>query len=220
MPHKPLHPSPAFVGKSKLGIYGDVIMELDWSVGEIVKTLKEEGIYENTIFVFTSDNGPDKGSANPLRGKKGQTWDGGQRVPGIITWPKVIPANVVSNEFVSTLDLSPTFAKVAGAKIPTGLKMDGADISTFLKAPKKVNVPDRPFYYYSRNGKLEAVREGKWKLHLKKEIGWNKAKEGEFTTALYNLEDDISEKKNVVAANPAVVAKLTALLNDFDAKLK
>ena len=117
MPHYPLHPSPAFKGKSDLGIYGDVIMELDWSAGEIVKTLKEEGIYENTIFIFTSDNGPAAGSALPLRGRKAQTWEGGQRVPGIISWPGTIPAGIVSDQFVSTMDLFPTLAKISGSKI-------------------------------------------------------------------------------------------------------
>lgn len=139
MPHVPLHASPKFEGKSELGLYGDVIMELDWSAGEIIKTLKEEGIYDNTIIIFTSDNGPHLGSAKPLRGTKTHTWDGGQRVPGIITWPGKIPSGQESNQFVSTLDLFPTLAKIAGANIPHDLIMDGMDISEFLLAPEKNN---------------------------------------------------------------------------------
>jgi len=124
MPHTPLHVSDAFRGKSELGLYGDVIMELDWSVGEIVKTLKTSGKYENTIIVFTSDNGPEKGAATPLRGMKAETWEGGQRVPGIITWPKEIPKSIVSHEVVTTLDLYPTLANIVGYDIKENENID------------------------------------------------------------------------------------------------
>ena len=219
MPHTPLYASPAFKGKSKNGLYGDVIMELDWSAGEIIKTLKEEGIYENTIFIFTSDNGPAKGSAEPLRGKKAQTWEGGQRVPGIITWPKKIPNGKVTDEFVSTLDLFPTLAKISNSKIPTGIKIDGIDISEFLLDPDAKTLAERPFYFYARNGELEAIRLGEWKLHLKKSIGWNEKSEGEFQAALYNLNLDIGEKDNVATHHPEIVTKLSELATAFDAKL-
>lgn len=219
MPHTPLFASPAFEGKSKKGLYGDVIMELDWSAGEIIKTLKEEGIYENTIFVFTSDNGPSKGSAKPLRGKKAQTWEGGQRVPGIITWPGTIPAGVVTNEFVSTLDLFPTFAQLASTSIPEEIKIDGMDISTFLMNPKAENLPERPFLFYARNGELEAIRLGKWKLHTKKSIGWDIKSEGTFQVSLYDLENDISEQNNVAELHPEIVKKLTSMAQEFDSGL-
>ena len=219
MPHTPLYASPAFKGKSKNGLYGDVIMELDWSAGEIIKTLKEEGIYENTIFIFTSDNGPAKGSAKPLRGKKAQTWEGGQRVPGIITWPIKIPNGKVTDEFVSTLDLFPTLAKISNSKIPTGIKTDGIDISEFLLDPDAKTLAERPFYFYARNGELEAIRLGEWKLHLKKSIGWNEKSEGEFQAALYNLNLDIGEKDNVATHHPEIVTKLSELATAFDAKL-
>ncbi|WP_339717845.1 sulfatase [Cyclobacterium amurskyense] len=219
MPHTPLYASPAFKGKSKNGLYGDVIMELDWSAGEIIKTLKEEGIYENTIFIFTSDNGPAKGSAKPLRGKKAQTWEGGQRVPGIITWPKKIPNGKVTDEFVSTLDLFPTLAKISNSKIPTGIKIDGIDISEFLLDPDAKTLAERPFYFYARNGELEAIRLGEWKLHLKKSVGWNEKSEGEFQAALYNLNLDIGEKDNVATHHPEIVTKLSELATAFDAKL-
>ncbi|UCS92108.1 sulfatase [Echinicola marina] len=212
MPHKPLYASPEFEGKSGKGIYADVIMELDWSMGEIVKTLKEEGIYDNTIIIFTSDNGPQVGSAKPLRGKKAQTWEGGQRVPGIISWPAAIPAGIESHQFVSTMDLFPTLAHIAGAKIPEDLKMDGMDISKHLYKPNKTTLPERPLYYFARNGKVEAVRLGKWKLHIEKSIGWNQQDNGTFTVSLYNLDEDISEESNVADKYPDMVKKLTSMI--------
>ena len=219
MPHQPLHASPYFKGKSENGLYGDVIMELDWSAGEIIRVLKEEGIYENTIFIFTSDNGPDVGSAKPLRGQKAQTWEGGQRVPGIIAWPDKIPKGKVSDEIVSTMDLFPTLAKISSSKIPNGLIMDGIDISEFLLSPETIKLPVRPFYFYARNGQLEAIRLGKWKLHLEKSIGWDEKIDGVFHVSLYNLELDIAEKNNVVNQFPEIVKKLTNMLKQFDANL-
>jgi len=218
MPHAPLYASPAFKGKSEKGIYGDVMMELDWSVGEIIKTLKEEGIYENTIFVFTSDNGPAVGSAKPLRGKKAQTWEGGQRVPGIISWPNKIPSGITSDYFASTLDLFPTLAAISDATVSDSLIVDGMDISEFLFSPKTEKLPERPFYFYARNGKLEAIRRGKWKLHVEKSIGWDSNKNGVFQTSLYNLDNDIAEKNNLATQFPEKVNELTDMMNEFDTK--
>ena len=218
MPHTPLHASPAFKGKSENGLYGDVIMELDWSAGEIIKTLKDEGIYENTIFIFTSDNGPKIGSAKPLRGQKAETWEGGQRVPGIIVWPNKIPQGKVIDELVSTLDLMPTLAKISNSKVPDSLMMDGLDISELLLHPESKKIPERPFYFYARNGDLEAVRLGNWKLHLQKSKGWD-AKSGAFPVSLYNLADDIEENNNVAQQFPEIVDNLTTLMKEFDAKL-
>jgi arylsulfatase A-like enzyme len=214
MPHTPLYVSEKFDGKSKKGLYGDVIMELDWSMGEIVKALKEEGLYDNTIILFTSDNGPRVGSAKPLRGKKAETWEGGQRVPGIITWPKKIPKNIVYNQLVSTLDVFPTLAHIVGADIPENLKLDGVNISTVLENPETENLDERPFYFYGRAGELEAVRLGQWKLHIKKSGGWNKKNNGEFQLSLYNLEDDIAETTDVSKEHTEVVKKLKALINE------
>ncbi|QCX38980.1 sulfatase [Aureibaculum algae] len=219
MPHTPLHASPAFIGKSEKGLYGDVIMELDWSVGEIVKTLKEQNIYDNTIFIFTSDNGPQMGSAKPLRGKKAETWDGGQRVPAIVVWPSKITKGVVSSDFTTTLDLFPTLAKIAGSKIPENLKLDGLDISDYLLHPEATKLPERPFYFYARNGEIEAVRMGKWKLHIQKSIGWNLNKNGSFPVSLYNLDEDISEKNNVVDQFPEVVEQLTKMMKEIETEL-
>jgi arylsulfatase A len=219
MPHLPLHASPAFKGKSELGLYGDVIMELDWSAGEIIKALKEEGIYDNTIFIFTSDNGPRVGSAKPLRGIKAQTWEGGQRVPGIITWPSKIPAGIVNDEMVSTLDLFPTLANISGAAIPQTLTMDGKDLSELLINPSTTRLEERAFFFYARNGKPEAVRLGKWKLHVNKTIGWNQKLDGEFQISLYDLHNDIAEKQNLAAQFPKVVKRLSLLIDEFDEKL-
>ncbi|MCE7995235.1 MAG: sulfatase [Roseivirga sp.] len=219
MPHLPLHASPDFKGKSELGLYGDVIMELDWSAGEIINTLKAEGIFENTIFIFTSDNGPRVGSALPLRGKKAETWEGGQRVPGIISWPAKIPESQVTNTMVSTLDLFPTLATISGAKIPEGLVLDGLDISKLLAQPGNQSMPERPFFFYARNGKPEAVRLGKWKLHISKTIGWDKKQQGSFEPALYDLSTDVAEEINLAKEHPDLVKELSSLITSFDGSL-
>ncbi|MFK5974609.1 MAG: sulfatase [Flavobacteriaceae bacterium] len=216
MPHIPIHASPEFIGKSELGLYGDVIMELDWSVGEIVSTLKEEGIYDNTIFIFTSDNGPDLGSALPLRGKKAQTWEGGQRVPGIIMWKDKIPSKSSSDEMVNTMDLMPTLAAITQANIPEGIILDGMDITPLLMRPETTKLPERSFFYFARNGDLEAVRLGKWKLHLKKSSGWNAEIQGEFLIALYDLENDIGETTNIAELYPDIVEKLEKRILDVN----
>ena len=219
MPHVPLHVSEAFSGKSKKGLYGDVIMELDWSMGEIVKALKEEEVYENTIIIFTSDNGPELGSANPLRGKKAQTWEGGQRVPGIITWPNKMPSGVVSSDMITTLDVFPTLAKVSGASFDELKDLDGDNILEFLMQPKTIDLRERPLYFYARNGDLEGVRLGNWKLHTSKSSGWNIKEDGEFKTALYNLKTDVGEQHNIVDKHPGIVKKLKQKMLEFDSKL-
>lgn len=219
MPHLPLHASPDFKGKSELGLYGDVIMELDWSAGEIINTLKEEGIFENTIFIFTSDNGPRVGSALPLRGKKAETWEGGQRVPGIISWPAKIPKGQVNSDMVSTMDLFPTLATISGAKIPEGLVLDGLDLGELLTQPEDHSLPERPFFFYARNGKPEAVRLGKWKLHISKTIGWNAKQQGSFEPALYDLSTDVAEQINLAKEHPDLVKELTRLITTFDSSL-
>jgi arylsulfatase A-like enzyme len=217
MPHTPLYVSESFSGKSEKGLYGDVIMELDWSMGEVIKALKEEGVYDNTIIIFTSDNGPEIGSAKPLRGKKAQTWEGGQRVPGIITWPNKIPSGEVNSQVVSTLDIFPTLAKVSGAVL-NKQDLDGRNILEFLKDPKSIELDEHPLYYYARNGTLEAMRLGDWKLHVSKSLGWNNQQDGMFVEALYNLKTDIQEQHNVADEYPDVVRKLKQQMLDFDAQ--
>ena len=220
MPHEPLYASENFKGKSKKGIYGDVIMELDWSVGEIVKTLKEENIFDNTIFIFTSDNGPRIGSAKPLRGFKAETWEGGQRVPAIISWPNEIAKGSVIDDMLSTLDLFPTLANISGATLTKNLVMDGDDVTNLLKQNENYELEDRPLYFYARNGDVEAIRIGEWKLHIKKSRGWKVKKEGAFNVSLYNLKNDISERNNVASKHPKIVDRLRKQLLSFDKELE
>ncbi|SHI58391.1 Arylsulfatase A [Arenibacter nanhaiticus] len=220
MPHIPLHVSEEFEGKTSYGLYGDVISELDWNVGRIVSFLKEEGLFENTIIVFTSDNGPhravNRGAALPLRGWKTQTWEGGQRVPGIITWPSQIPSKVVSNELVTTMDLMPTLAAITGGKLPLGSSIDGRNLKHFLKNPTS-ELQEYPLYYYATNGSVEAVRLGKWKLHIAKSIGYDSNKN--FPVSLYDLKNDLGEQENVAHRYPEVVSKLNELIIQFDKQL-
>jgi arylsulfatase A len=220
MPHVPLHVSEQFKDSSEAGLYGDVIMELDWSMGEIVKALEQEGERDNTIIIFTSDNGPQLGSAGPLRGKKAETWEGGQRVPGIISWPQYIAGGKVSHQVISTLDLFPTLLKQAGVleRYEKRITLDGRDISAHLKDTEEM-LPDHPFYYYNRNGRLEAVRLGKWKLHIAKELGWDKKTNGSFETALYDLSEDPGEQVNRANEHPEVVKMLHDMMLQFDATL-
>lgn len=221
MPHTPLYVSEAFSGKSEQGLYGDVIMELDWSLGEIVRTLKEEGIYDNTIIFFASDNGPVRsvgGSAGPLKGQKAQTWEGGQRVPAILTWPAKIPPNQVDGEMVTTMDLFPTFAGIVNYPTPTTLELDGWNVLDLLRNPNG-ELPERPFLYYGRNGDLEAIRLGDWKLHVAKAIGWDKTN-GVFPVSLYNLKDDIGEVHNLSEQYPDKVRELRELMIEIDKQIQ
>ncbi len=209
MPHVPLFASPGFKGKSARGLYGDVIEEMDWSVGEICKTLKTLGLDENTLVIYTSDNGPwlskgkNGGCAKPLRGGKFQTFEGGMREPTVMRWTGTIPAGTVCKEVASTIDILPTVAKLAGAKLPE-VTIDGKDILPLMTAVAGAKSPHDGYYYYNKT-KLEAVRAGKWKL-----------RNGE----LYDLRADIAESKNLAKQHPDVVRRLSAMMKEFDAKLK
>ncbi len=222
MPHLPLHVSDEFKGKSELGLYGDVLEELDWSVGQVLLALKEEGLEEKTFVIFTSDNGPvvrpNAGSAGPLRGRKASTWEGGQRVPCIMRWPGQIPAGTTCREVVTAMDFLPTFAAITGASLPEERQIDGQDILGLLQQPDSVLSPHDAFYYYARNGNLESARSGKWKLHTAKTRGWDK-KQGEFPVSLYDLEADIGETNNLAGQYPEVVDRLHKMMSDFDAEL-
>jgi len=226
MPHTPLGVSDKFRGKSQQGKYGDVIMEIDWSVGEILKTLKKHKLEKNTLVVFTSDNGPwlnfgtHAGSTGPLREGKGTSWEGGQRVPCIMRWPGHIPQGTVCNKMASTLDLLPTFAAISGAPMPKN-KIDGVNILPLLEGNPDANPRDHLFYYYGRP--LQCVRQGKWKLHFPHgyrtyegvEPGKNGLPgpyaHGETGLELYDLENDIGERRNVADKHPEVVAQLQTL---------
>ena len=196
MVHLPLHAGPKFKSKSKNGILGDAIEEIDWSTGEILDSLHKLGIAENTMVIFTSDNGPAAGTALPLRGKKGSTWEGGMRVPCIAWWPGEIPAGSARNEITSTMDVLPTLAGLAGAEIPSDRIIDGHDIFPLLHGRSVEQPPNEAFYYYSA-GNLRAVRSGSWKLHISEE-----------KMSLYNLDSDISERNDVAENNRKIVQQL------------
>jgi arylsulfatase A len=215
MPHNPVHASDAFRGKSANGRFGDAVEEIDWSTGEILKTLKRVGIDDQTLVVFTSDNGAASrggGSNGPLRGWKGSTWEGGMREPCIMRWPGKIPSGRESKEMCCTMDLLPTFAKLAGTKPPSDRVIDGKEIWDLMANKSGAKSPHEAFYYYQMD-QLQAVRSGKWKLHLAlkpKKRNWG-SPEPESPLQLYDLEGDVSEANNVAAQYPHVVQRLLKL---------
>ena len=210
--HVPLFPGADFKGKSQDGAYGDWVEELDWSMGELFKTLKAEGIDRNTLVLFTSDNGAmHPGSNDPLRGEKGRTDEGGMRVPCLVRWPGRIPAGSSSAEITSTLDLLPTFARLAGTQPPADRVIDGLDIWPVLSGQPGAKSPHEVFYYYQMD-QLQAVRSGPWKLFVPMEAkkrNWG-SPEGKTELKLFNLTEDIHEDRNVAAVHPEIVALLTA----------
>jgi len=211
LPHIPLFVHESFRGKSKRSLYGDVIEEIDWSVGQVLQTLRDLKLDKNTIVVFTSDNGPwlafktHGGSAGPLRAGKGTTFEGGQRVPTIFWGPGNIVPGVVT-EMGSTLDLINTFAALSGTEVPSDRKMDGYDLSPVLTGSG--TSPRTEFHYWTR-GVLHAVRSGKWKLHLmqREPINYGKLAEME-DPELYDVESDISERYDRSADHPEIVKRL------------
>lgn len=202
MPHVPLAASPQFAGKSKRGLYGDVIEEIDWSMGRIMETLKELQLDENTLVLFTSDNGPwlayteEGGCAKPLRDGKFTTYEGGMREPCIAWWPETIPAGTVCSEVASTMDLMPTLAKLAGAPLPEGQAVDGKDIFPLLTEPGAES-PHAAFCYFAGD-RAESVRCGKWKLRQARDQ----------QPELYNLEEDMGETTNLASDMPKLVSRL------------
>lgn len=231
MPHVPLFVSDKFKGKSEQGLYGDVMMEIDWSVGQIMTTLKELNLEENTLLIFTSDNGPwlnygnHAGSSGGLREGKGTTFEGGQRVPCLIMWKGVITPGTVNSNLVTGMDILPTIAKIAGAPLPVK-KIDGVNILPLLKG-EKVEPPRKSFYYYYRNNNLEAVQDGEWKLvfpHKGRTYeGFEPGKDGlpgganensEVAAGLYDLRRDPGEQYNVMEFYPEIIQKLEKLASE------
>ncbi len=215
LPHIPLFCHPDFRGKSLGSLYGDVIEEIDWSVGQVLETLRKTGLDNNTVVVFSSDNGPwlsfktHGGSAGPLRAGKGTTFEGGQRVPTIFWGPGIVEPGMVT-EMGSTLDLMKTFAAMSGAESPSDRKMDSFDLSPVLRGDGKS--PRTDFHYWTR-AEIHAIRSGKWKLHLKQREPINYGKAVELAEPeLYDLAADISETYNVAKKYPDVVADLQAKL--------
>jgi len=227
MPHVPLGVSDKFDGQSLQGMYGDVMMEIDWSVGEILHALELNGLTDNTLVIFTTDNGPwlnfgnHAGSTGGLREGKGTSFEGGQRVPCIMQWPAVIPEGSICSRMAATLDVLPTFADITGASLPDHT-IDGVSIFNLLKGDEKANPRDHLYYYYRRNS-LEAVRKDHWKLvfpHpstsyegvMPGNDGWpGEYKEIMTEYALYNLRRDPGEEYDVKELYPEVVAELELL---------
>lgn len=214
LPHIPLFRAPEFKDRSLAGIYGDVIEEIDWSVGEVVAALKEAGVEERTLVVFTSDNGPwltfdtHGGTAGLLRDGKGSTWEGGQRVPTVMSWPGRLAPGLV-HEMGSTLDLLPTFLTLAGGTSPQDRVLDGHDLSPVLlgKGPS----PRETMFYY-QGAQLYAVRKGPFKIHFTTYTSYVKQKPvPQDPPLLYHLEHDPSERFDIAAKHPKIVAELTAL---------
>jgi arylsulfatase len=239
MPHVPLAVSDKFRGKSQQGLYGDVIMEIDWSVGEVLRALEKHGLARDTLVIFTSDNGPwlsygnHAGSAGPLREGKGTMWEGGVREPCIMRWPGRLPTGAVNDHFVMTIDLLPTIAGLTGAKLPA-LPIDGLDVWPLLSLQPGAKNPHEGYGMWYAQNELQAVvsGDGRWKLQLPHNYrtlagrpggkdGIPAKYEGRNVTApeLYDLSNDIGESKDVAAAHPAEVTALLAFAEKCRAEL-
>ena len=231
--HTPLHPGAKFQGKSANGPFGDWVEELDWSVGRVLETVREQGLAERTLVIFTSDNGPwltqgtNGGVAGPLRGGKGGTFEGGVREPTIAWWPGHVPAGAVSDAVAANFDFLPTFVKLAGGTLPTDQKIDGLDIAPLLLGQSKES-PHEAHYYFAGN-QLQAVRSGPWKLAVARQsenlfraaaVPLARTTNSQpFTPTLYNLDTDIGERHDVAAQHPEIVQRLQALVAKIDADL-
>jgi len=236
MVHVPLYVSDKFKGKSKAGLFGDVMMEVDWSVGRILDTLRKNKLEKDTLVIFTADNGPwlnygdHAGSAAPLREGKGTMFDGGCRESTLMWWPGKIPANSVCHEPAMTIDLLPTIAHLIGAKLPEH-KIDGKNIWTLMKNSKRAKSPQEAYYFYYGN-QLQAVRSGKWKLHFPHgyrtmagrpggkggiPTNYSQAKIG---LSLFDLEKDIGETTDLKDKFPEITARLSALGKAFHTNLQ
>lgn len=225
LPHVPLFRSKEFEGRSLRGLYGDVIEEIDWSVGQVLQTLRDLKLDHNTIVWFTSDNGPwltfndHGGSAGLLREGKGTTWDGGMREPSICWWPGTIPAGQVSAALGTTMDIYVTSLALGGGKAPTDRVVDGYDLTESLKGTAK---GPREVVYYYRGTRLMALRMGPWKAHFVTQesyTGNNRIVEHD-PPVLYNLEVDPSEKWNVAEQHADVIDGLRAAAEAHKATVK
>ncbi len=225
MPHIPLSASERFKGKSPRGLYGDVIEAIDWSTGEILDTLARLGIDERTLVVFTSDNGPwlekgkDGGCALPLRSGKGTTWEGGMREPCIVRWPGHVPVGAVCREMALSMDLMPTFARLAGAELPAGAAVDGRDVWPLMAAAPGAKTPHEAFFYWN-DSNLQAVRSGRWKVVLHAQGPAKEDEEPSLPDELYDLKYDIGETMNLALYYPHVVEPLRALAAKHCKELK
>jgi arylsulfatase len=235
-PHVPLYVSEKFKGKSAHGLYGDVIMELDWSVGEILKALKDNGLEEDTLVIFTSDNGPwlaygnHAGSAAPLREGKGTAWEGGQREPFIVKYPRLIPPETVVEVPVMGIDVLPTVAALTGGKLPKH-PIDGKNVLDVLSGNSQES-PQEAYFFYYRVNELFGVRYGDWKMYFphryRTMAGQPQGEDGlpgQYAfidmeeIELYHLPTDEGERTNVAQFHPEVVTKIQSLAHDMRLKL-
>jgi len=238
MPHVPLFVSEKYKGKSAHGLYGDVIMEIDWSVGEVMKALEKAGVAKNTLVIFASDNGPwlsygnHAGSPGPLREGKGTSWEGGVRVPGIVRWPGHAPAGTTSDAFWMTIDVLPTLTAITGAELPKQT-IDGRNVRELWEAKRAAENPHDGYAIYYEVNQLQSVVSGdeRWKLMLPHsyrtlvDVGGtngipSKYKQVELKkTALYDLKNDVGEKRDVSDLHPDLVEKLAGFAEKMRAEL-
>lgn len=227
IPHAPLHVSPGFMEsvpdsirkllleesstidyQTRRQLFPQAIAEIDWSVGEIMKALKRNGLDNRTLVVFTTDNGPAIGSAEPLRGRKGSTYEGGMRVPAIVRWPGKITEGEVCDELLTSMDVLPTLAFLAEADLPNDRIIDGKNIWPVLSGEAVAGSPHDRFFYH-RGNDLIAIRSGQWKLH--------RLRENEFE--LYNLDEDIAETVDLADSQPDLVRKLSRMMDEFNQEM-
>lgn len=232
MPHVPLAVSDKFKGKSEQGLYGDVMMELDWSVGEVLKALREQGLEENTLIVLTSDNGPwtnygnHAGSAGGLREAKATTFDGGNRIPCVMYWKGVTQSGTSCNKLASNIDLFPTLADISGAPLPQR-KIDGVSLLPLIKGEKDANPRESFVYYYNKND-LEAVTDGMFKLVFPHKyvtygayVPGNDGQPGNLTNLelkkaeMYDLRRDPGERYDVITQYPEEAARLMKIADEM-----
>ena len=219
--HVPIYVTEERLSNSQNGVYGAAVESIDWATKVIMRELSDLGLDENTIVIFTSDNGslaekkiygtnvPTGGSNQPLRGTKTTTWEGGQRVPAIVRWKGTIAPHQVNDELLTSMDLYPTLAHFCGATVPNDRVIDGKDVSDIWLG-KSTESPHESFVYYAGNT-LEAIRDARWKLHF--------AKGKQAVFELYDLDNDVSESTNVYSENSEVVERLTALANEWRQEL-
>jgi len=236
-PHVPLFVSERFRGKTGAGLYGDVIAEIDWSMGQIMGLLDELGLAERTLVIFSSDNGPwlsygdHGGSAGPLREGKGSSWDGGIRVPFVARYPGKIPAGTVCAEPCMTIDLLPTIASLVGAEMPAR-KIDGRDIWPLLSGEEAAESPHEALYFYYANGQLQGLRSGRWKMlyphryrSMEGQLPGGGGMPGEYAqieldgVRLFDLREDIGEREDLSGERPEVVGRLEAMAEGIRAEL-
>lgn len=229
-PHRPLYASEPFQNKSSGGTYGDTVEELDWSVGEILRTLRKHQLDRKTLLIFTSDNGPwYQGSAGSLRGRKGQSWEGGQRIPFLASWPGHIKPGLICREPAMNIDLLPSCLNIAGLTLPTDRIIDGRDITNLLTVPGSKSPHDELFFYHI--GELEGIRSGRWKyirnishytwpMPLNKRMGSISKHTRVDLPLLFDLKTDPGESYNVINRNPGIGEQLQQRLTAWESTIE